>query len=125
MTNTKQLILLAHGSRDPRWQQPFEALTQQLQTQVGEAQVKLAYMEMASPTLMDIGKASIAEGITTFTILPLFMAAGGHVSKDIPRLANELKQADDNITVTVLPPVGEHPLIVDTMAQIALNSVNI
>lgn len=123
MDNNKLLILLAHGSRDPRWQEPFKALTLSLREQLGQQKVALAYMEMAEPGLLDIAEKAIATGVTDFIILPLFMAAGGHVSKDIPLQAERLRQLGNDIKVEVLPPIGEHPLVVDALKTIAKESL--
>src|SRR3954471_12218414 len=46
------LILLAHGSKDPRWSGTFECLHASVRALYGE-KVLLAYMEFAGPTLMD------------------------------------------------------------------------
>ena len=46
-------ILLAHGSRDPRWRASFEQLASALQARDPARRVWLAYLELASPSLLD------------------------------------------------------------------------
>ncbi|MCW4631835.1 sirohydrochlorin chelatase [Marinomonas rhodophyticola] len=48
------IILLAHGSPDPLWKQPFESLYQQVAQAYGENNVSLAYMELTAPSLEDV-----------------------------------------------------------------------
>lgn len=118
----KRLVLLAHGSSDPRWCQTFESLTEKLEVSLG-SQVCLAYMEMAAPTLMDVAASARNEGVEELRILPLFMAGGGHVSKDIPRLVDDIRGRYPEMAVRVLPPVGEHASVVNAMLSVAQASL--
>jgi sirohydrochlorin cobaltochelatase len=113
------LVLLAHGSRDPRWRKPFEALLQRVADAVGAAQVGLAYMEMAEPTLTEVVVAAREAGYRRFRILPLFMAAGAHLAQDVPFQLELLKISYPDLELTLLPPVGEHPEIQAAMARLA------
>ena len=47
----KALILLAHGSRDPSWAQPFEALAAALKEKHPGRRIELAFMELTEPSL--------------------------------------------------------------------------
>jgi len=77
------LILLAHGSRDPRWKAPFESLAETLAGRLSTP-LRMAYMELCEPSL----EATVAElrdsGIERADILPLFFAAGRHLREDVP-----------------------------------------
>ena len=72
------LILLAHGSRDPRWREPFEALEATLASRL-KRPTRLAYMELCDPLLTDTIDALAADGAARIDILPLFFAAGRHL----------------------------------------------
>jgi hypothetical protein len=54
------LVLLAHGSKDPRWRAPFERIAQELQKKLGKQRVRLAYMEFVGPTLHSTGEPRVA-----------------------------------------------------------------
>jgi sirohydrochlorin cobaltochelatase len=97
------LILLAHGSRDARWQSPFLALASDLD-------LPLAFLEMATPTIAEIMHQQIASGVKHIRVLPLFMASGGaHVLRDIPQLLAEARGQYPQVTFEQLPALGEHP----------------
>jgi sirohydrochlorin cobaltochelatase len=115
---TKQLILIAHGSRDPRWKAPFEDLIHQLQSELGPEAVQLAYLEMTEPALKDVAERAVVRGVTHLSLLPLFMAAGVHVATDIPHQAQELMDRHPDLHVEILPAVGENPKVINAMAQI-------
>ncbi|MEK7298708.1 MAG: CbiX/SirB N-terminal domain-containing protein [Candidatus Margulisiibacteriota bacterium] len=113
------LILIVHGSRDPRWCYPFESHTKSLQMDCGATSVKLAYMEIARPTLLEAATAAVNEGATEVFVLPLFMAGGGHVDHDIPVLVDEVGKTFPELSVLMLPAIGEHPAVVRAIKDIA------
>jgi sirohydrochlorin cobaltochelatase len=113
------LILYAHGSRDPNWRRPFEQLAGELQRDVGEERVQLAYMEFAKPTLLDVAGDLQRRGIGRIRLLPLFLAGGAHVANDIPQQVGELMDRYPGLEVEVLSPIGEDPRLVSLMRAIA------
>ena len=119
---TQQLVLMVHGSRDPRWRAPFEHLLGKLRGELGEERVALAYMEFAAPSLMDVAGRAIRNGITSLRILPLFLAAGAHVDRDIPSQVEGLRAQYGQLHIELLPPVGEDPRFADLLLQIARES---
>jgi sirohydrochlorin cobaltochelatase len=116
--NNSQIILIAHGSKDPRWREPFEELYIDLKNTLGEEKVALAYLDFISPSLSDVINLSIKNGIENFKVFPLFMAGGGHVDKDIPKQIAEIKEKFNNISIELLPPIGENKEIVHLMKEI-------
>lgn len=105
---SRRIILLAHGSSDKRWCETFEALAQPTLDAVSGSQI--AYMELASPSLQSVIADSAGEGITEFSIVPLFLAAGRHLRKDVPAMVRELEQSL-GVTIELGAPVGENPLL--------------
>ena len=71
-----RLVILAHGSRDPRWRAPFETFVATLAADLGADKVRLAYMEFVTPTLADMAEEAMRDGVQQLKILPLFMAGG-------------------------------------------------
>ena len=106
-----RLVLYAHGSRDPHWREPFERLLGDVASHRGGESVRLAYMEFAEPTLMEVAGEAIRDGFGTIRILPLFLAGGAHVAKDIPEQVAAVLGRYPRLEVLVLPPVGEDPRV--------------
>src|SRR4051812_42828317 len=61
LKSTTCLVLIAHGSRDARWREPFERLHATIRRTTSKS-VKLAYMEFISPTLIECARDAMAEG---------------------------------------------------------------
>ena len=114
-----RLLLFAHGSRDPRWRAPFEALEATLRCELGEDRVRLAYMEFAGPTLPDAAAEAVRDGVATLRVLPLFLSAGAHVATDIPAQTAEARRRQPTLTIEVLPPIGEDPRFVTLMKAVS------
>jgi sirohydrochlorin cobaltochelatase len=114
------LLLFAHGARDPQWAQPFEAVAHAVRTQRPGTPVRLAFLEFMQPDLATAAADLAATGCTRVDVLPLFLGAGGHVRKDLPRLLDALRAAHPGVTFELHPAVGEMPAVVQAMASAAL-----
>lgn len=114
------LIALAHGSRNLEWRRSVERQFELLQTELGSDSVQLAYMELAPPSLMDVVEAAVQHGVKSIRVLPLFLAAEGHVIKDIEPLVKHVRESFDGVVVELLAPVGQHPTFRDLIRTIAL-----
>jgi sirohydrochlorin cobaltochelatase len=113
------LILIAHGSRDPRWRSSVERVVRSLRLDLGEDSVRLAYMERTPPTLVDVVADAVARGVTRLKVLPLFLAEEGHVERDIRPLVDAARRAFPEAEIDQLPPVGQDPEFRDALARIA------
>lgn len=118
------LVLLAHGSKDPRWRIPFEQILSAVQDQVGEDRVRLAYMEFIAPTLTDVARACAERGILNLRVFPLFLAMGAHLATDIPRQAEEVRAQFPVLKIEVLKALGEDSRVTRLMQQIVLEEFN-
>jgi sirohydrochlorin cobaltochelatase len=118
LMEVSRLVLMAHGSRDPRWCAPFERFVATLQADLGAHKLRLAYMEFVPPTLADIAAEALRDGVQHLHILPLFMAGGAHVDSDIPAQVAAMHARFPALACTMLPPIGEHPRVVTLMQDI-------
>ena len=116
------LILLAHGSVKQEWRDSVESLLSSVQEVAGEKAVRLAYMDHATPSLMDCLEAVVEEGVTRFRVLPLFLTGEGHVTRDIGPMVDLARARFRSIEVELLPAVGEHPLFSDLIIEIMRES---
>jgi sirohydrochlorin cobaltochelatase len=119
-----KLILLAHGSRDPRWRMPFEVLITQLKESIGQERLDLAYMEFCSPSLRDVIASSYKDGFRYIKILPLFMAGGAHLHDDVPVILKQIEAEYECLEIKMLPPIGESPKIVNAIKEITISEIS-
>src|SRR6186713_3590009 len=85
-TKTSALILFAHGAREPGWAEPFRTMRDKVAASRPDLSVELAFLELMSPALGDCVDGLAAAGHERVTVAPLFLAMGGHLKEDLPRL---------------------------------------
>ena len=120
------ILLFAHGARDPNWALPFEAVAERLRARTGSpsepdvvTEVSLAFLEFMTPDISTAGDDLAARGCTEVSVVPLFLGAGGHVRKDLPRLLEELAACHPGIHWRLRPAVGETDILIQGMADAA------
>lgn len=114
------IILLAHGSPDPLWKQPFESLYEQAVGRYGRERCSLAFMELTTPTLEEV-VANLPEQVTKVAVLPLFLAVGRHLRQDVPAQIASLQS--DRLNLTLLAPIGEDELIKQAMHTVIASHI--
>lgn len=115
-------MLLAHGARDRRWAEPFEAVLARIRMADAALPAALAYLEFMTPDLVTAGESLADAGCTSIDVVPLFLGAGGHVRKDVPELIERLRASRPQLAVTLHRAAGEHELVIDALARAALAS---
>ncbi len=118
------LVLLAHGSRDPQWRRPVEAVQARLAELAPGLAVRCAYLELCEPSLAAAIEMLQADGVAQVSIVPVFLGVGRHVRDDLPRRVQALAAAHPGLALQLAPPVGEHPQLVAVLAEIALAAIS-
>ena len=116
ITHHSALVLFAHGARDPEWAEPFRAIAARVAADRKDLTVKLAFLELQTPSLTDAITELTAAGHTAIHIAPLFMAQGGHLKKDLPLLLDGIRGRQPALTITLLPAIGDVPGLRDAIA---------
>ena len=111
------IILFAHGARDPEWAQPFKKIKRALEAKRPGITVELAFLEFMQPSLPDAVAQLSATGHRLITIAPLFMAQGGHLKNDLPKILDALRADHPQTTITLLPAVGDVDPILEAIAD--------
>jgi sirohydrochlorin cobaltochelatase len=111
------IILFAHGARDPEWTRPFERLREALQALLPGADVELAYLELMQPDLKEAASRLVARGAGAISVVPVFMAQGGHLKRDLPRRVEEARALHPGVGITLQPAIGETQAVIDAMAR--------
>lgn len=116
----KGIVLFAHGSRDPLWRLPVEAVAARLRAQHPEVPVRCAYLELTAPDLPTAAAELVAAGADRITVVPMFLGTGRHAREDLPVLVKGLKSAHPNVAFSLQQAVGEDPRVIDLLAKIAV-----
>lgn len=124
MTDTRSpaLLLFAHGSRDPAWREPLDAVCQRIAAQY-PGHCKLAFLEFMQPELSDALQALAQEGEKSIVVLPLFWASGKHIKTDLTEAVDRFSLAHPKVTVIVATALGEATAVQVALADYALSCV--
>jgi sirohydrochlorin cobaltochelatase len=114
------VILFAHGSRDPNWRLPFESIAHHVK-QNHAGLTSLAFLENMQPDLLTAIGAMVEAGAREIKIVPMFLAVGSHVRKDLPELLTQARQAYPDIEITATQAIGENEAIQRAIADFALS----
>jgi sirohydrochlorin cobaltochelatase len=117
----RAVILFAHGSRDPLWRGPIEAVAELAQRSAPDVPVRCAYLELCAPDLASSVQALLPLGVTAITVVPMFLGMGKHAREDLPQLMAELAEQNPGVRFAVRPAVGEDPEMIALLARLALS----
>lgn len=121
------IILFAHGSRDPLWHKPIQAVAQRIEQRVAldgaSTVVRCAYLELTVPDLPTVAQQLVDEGATSLDVVPMFLGVGRHAREDLPALMQALRAAHPSVDISCQPAVGEREALLDLLANIALGHV--
>jgi sirohydrochlorin cobaltochelatase len=123
ITHRSALVLFAHGARDPEWAEPFRAIAVRVAASRKDLAVKLAFLELQTPSLADAITELAGAGHTSIHIAPLFMAQGGHLKKDVPKLLAEISLQQPGLKIELLPAIGDVPGLRDAIADWVASTV--
>lgn len=116
------LLLFAHGSRDPAWRAPLDAVCQRIAAQ-HPGRCDLAFLEFMQPELPDALQALAQAGERSVVVVPLFWASGKHIKTDLNEAIDRFTQAHPEVQVQVATALGEASAVQVALADYALSCV--
>ena len=119
----KAVILFGHGARDPEWAGPMQRIRATMLEPAPDAVVELAFLEFMSPTLDVAVDDLVARGITQLALVPVFLAQGGHLKRDLPMLVEAARARHPGCTFELGLAVGEAPGVVAAIAEYGLQAL--
>jgi sirohydrochlorin cobaltochelatase len=118
------VVLFGHGSRNPAWAEPFQALRKEIARQQPDTLVELGFLELMEPGLPDAIGRLVAAGAQDIVVVPIFISAGNHVREDLPQLLAAAMERHPGLKVRVVPALGEAPEMLAAMAHYALQTAD-
>ena len=122
MAKTTHTLLLAHGSRDPQWSQPFYDLLDTLRMDENDPSISLCFMELTNPLLDEALQSLIKEGIYSISVIPLFFSAGKHLRIDVPSIIENIQKSHPSCEIKLKQPIGTHPKVLEAIQYVLRNN---
>ena len=117
------ILLFGHGARNPDWARPAEALREAIRRRCAQTPVELGFLELMRPTFDEAVGSLVDRGVAEIVVIPMFMASGRHLQRDLPQMAAQAMERHPGLTIALAAPVGEAPPVVAAMAEYALDAL--
>jgi len=114
------IVLFGHGARDPEWAGPMKRMAARIEATAPGTPVALAFMEFMTPTLDEAVDQLVGAGVNRIRIVPVFLAQGGHLKKDVPIAVAQAGERHPAVDMTLATAAGEADAVVDAIAAYAL-----
>ena len=111
------ILLFAHGARDPSWAEPLRRIATRVCRNHPGVRVKLAFLELMQPTLASAVTGLADEGVGHITVVPLFLAQGGHLKEDLPRLLDDIRSRHPGLRIDVTSAIGDSEDLTNAIAD--------
>jgi sirohydrochlorin ferrochelatase len=99
------VILLAHGSPDPRSVEATHALAATLESRTFGTTVRAAFLDHATPTLEELAVELSRAGFELAIVVPAFLSTAFHVRVDVPDAVLRAEEAS-GLHLEVAEPIG-------------------
>src|SRR5687767_11321784 len=114
---TTALVLIAHGSRREEANADLDYLAGALRRRGPYQLIECCYLELAEPTIAAGAAACVAQGANRVLLVPYFLSAGLHVTRDLEEARAQLAAKHPAVEFRLCAPIGRHPLMIDIVAE--------
>ncbi|NGO68819.1 sirohydrochlorin chelatase [Streptomyces boncukensis] len=112
------LLLVAHGSRDPRHATTVGALAARVRRLLPDGvPTEVGYLDFDSPSVPGALARLHAGGVREVVAVPLLLSRAFHAKSDIPQALRESAAGLPGMTVRQAPVLGPHPLLVAALER--------
>ncbi|WP_228984220.1 sirohydrochlorin chelatase [Streptomyces sp. DH12] len=102
------LLVVAHGSRDPRHAATVHALVREAAALRPGVRVETAFLDFTVPSVPAVLERLAAEGARDVVVLPLLLTRAFHAKADVPAV---LRQAPPSLRIRQAAVLGPSPLL--------------
>ncbi|GAB4587940.1 sirohydrochlorin chelatase [Nocardia sp. IFM 10818] len=116
-TAAPALIAVAHGSRDPRSAATMHAVVEQIAAARPTVDVRLAFLDLSTPSVEQVADAVAAAGHTHAIVTPLLLGSAFHARVDLPGLLAAAANRNPRLHLTQAGVLGPDPRLVGVLRE--------
>ncbi|MER6103168.1 sirohydrochlorin chelatase [Streptomyces sp. NPDC001832] len=105
------LLVIAHGSRDPRHAATVHALTARARSLRPGLRVETGFLDFNAPAVTGVLERLEAEGTKDVIALPLLLTRAFHAKSDIPAVLHEARTRQPRLRIRQGEVLGPSPLL--------------
>lgn len=111
------ILLIGHGTRDPRGTAQFFALEKMLARRVAPMPVEACLLELQQPDIPTGWQRLVKRGVRHVHAAPLLLFAAGHARRDIPAVLAACRERTPQVTWDQAPPLSRCPELLSLVAR--------
>ncbi|MBW1598872.1 sirohydrochlorin chelatase [Streptomyces sp. JJ38] len=111
------LLVIAHGSRDPRHAATVAALCERVRRQCPGLRVDVGHLDFNAPSVPQALHRLDADGVRDVVALPLLLTRAFHAKSDIPAVLREAAARLPRLRVTQADVLGPHDLLTTALER--------
>lgn len=116
------LIAVAHGSRDPRSAATMSAVVAGIATARPDLDVRLAFLDLNTPSVEQVVDAVAAQGHTHAVVVPLLLGSAFHARVDLPGLLAAAHTRHPRLHLTQADVLGPDPRLISALRDRVLQA---
>ncbi|MER0242326.1 CbiX/SirB N-terminal domain-containing protein [Streptomyces sp. HSW2009] len=105
------LVIIAHGSRDPRHAATVTELTARVRSLRPGLRVEVGYLDFCAPSVSQVLSRLAADGVRDVVAVPLLLTHAFHAKADIPAVLGEARTALPHLRVRQAAVLGPSALL--------------
>ncbi len=114
------VVLIGHGSKLPYNRDVLEELRRRIEMRGIFKVVKVAFMQLNSPSIEETLRTLAKDGMKNIVALPVFLADGAHTTEDIPEklkvtFEGAWEEIGRDVKIVYGKPIGADERIVDIL----------
>ncbi|EKX67088.1 sirohydrochlorin chelatase [Streptomyces ipomoeae] len=114
MSRSPVLLVIAHGSRDPRHAATVHALVRRVRATRPGLRVETGFLDFNIPSVQAVLERLAAEGVRDVVALPLLLTRAFHAKADIPAV---LREAPPRLRIRQTEVLGPSPLLLAALER--------
>jgi cobalt/nickel transport system ATP-binding protein len=114
---TADLLLIGHGSRDPRASAEFATLSDLVAARLPEHRVAGGFLELADPPIDRAVDDLVAAGATDVVAVPYVLFGAGHLKDDGPAVLGRARRRHPGVRFRLARDLGIHPAVLDVAEE--------
>jgi len=107
------ILLVGHGTRDPRGQAQFMELARRLAARYPVTPLAACYLELVEPSVDEAVDRLAAQGVERVVAVPVMLFAAGHVLRDIPAAVQVALENHPRVSLAMTDALGCDPRLVE------------
>ncbi|MFE3325378.1 sirohydrochlorin chelatase [Streptomyces sp. NPDC059176] len=111
------LLVIAHGSRDPRHAATVHALVRHVRSLEPGLRVSTAFLDFNAPSVPQVLERMANDGVREVIALPLLLTRAFHAKADIPSVLNAARVRHPRLRITQADVLGPSPLLLDAVER--------